>query len=88
VGSWQSAPDSRSPTLRNTAALAACGAGHSTAAGQVVLYRLADDTVLTMVAAMHKVAERNVGGSSESCAATFTPVTTWSPCHAQSSPGA
>jgi len=26
-----------------------------------VLYRLADDTVLTMVAAMHKVAERNVG---------------------------
>jgi len=26
-----------------------------------VLYRLADDAVLTMVAAMHKVAERNVG---------------------------
>jgi rhodanese-related sulfurtransferase/DNA-binding transcriptional ArsR family regulator len=26
-----------------------------------VLYRLADDSVLTMVAAMHKVAERNVG---------------------------
>jgi ArsR family transcriptional regulator len=26
-----------------------------------VLYRLADDTVLTMLAAMHKVAERNVG---------------------------
>lgn len=26
-----------------------------------VLYRLADDTVLTMVAAMHKVAERNLG---------------------------
>jgi ArsR family transcriptional regulator len=27
-----------------------------------VLYRLADDAVLTMVAAMHRVAERNVGG--------------------------
>jgi rhodanese-related sulfurtransferase len=26
-----------------------------------VLYRLADDAVLTMLAAMHKVAERNVG---------------------------
>jgi ArsR family transcriptional regulator len=26
-----------------------------------VLYRLADDAVLTMIAAMHKVAERNVG---------------------------
>jgi ArsR family transcriptional regulator len=29
--------------------------------GKFVLYRLADDAVLTMLAAMHKVAERNVG---------------------------
>ena len=51
-----------------------------------VLYRLTDDAVLTMLAAMHKVAERNVGEVERILRSYFTRATTWSPYHAPNSP--
>ncbi len=50
-----------------------------------VLYRLADEAVLTMLAALQKVAERNVARWNASCAATSMRATSWSRCPVPSS---
>ena len=57
---WRSVRGSRSPT-RPASPLRRAGLVTARRQAKFVLYRLADDAVLTMLAGMHKVAERNVG---------------------------